>query len=111
MKKYCIFLCLFIILLLCGCSEDSDESKSANGYCPFQLEGKTLLLRNNDATIKLSAEHFKSGVVVNNVTVDYEKYPPSYSYVITNKCYLTLFCPCIITFVRNSIIFSCTTNP
>ena len=85
MKKYCIFLCLFIILLLCGCSEDSDESKSANGYCPFQLEGKTLLLRNNDATIKLSAEHFKSGVVVNNVTVDYEKYPPSYSYVITNK--------------------------
>lgn len=46
MKKYCIFLCLFIILLLCGCSEDSDESKSANGYCPFQLEGKTLLLRN-----------------------------------------------------------------
>lgn len=82
MKKYCIFLCMFIIL--CGCSEDSDENKAANGYCPIQLEGKTLMLRNNDATIKLSAEHFKSGVVVNNVTVDYEKYPSSYSYTITN---------------------------
>lgn len=82
MKKYYIILCAFIIL--CSCSEDSDENKADNGYCPIQLEGKTLILRNNDATIKLSAEHFKSGVVINNVTVDYEKYPPSYSYAVTN---------------------------
>lgn len=82
MKKYCIFLCMFIIL--CGCSEYPDENRSANGYCPIQIKGKNLVLRNNDATIKLSVEHFKSGVVINNVTVDYAKYPLSYSAAVTN---------------------------
>ena len=30
-------------------------------------------------------EHFKQGVSVNNVTVDYDKYAPSYSYTVTGK--------------------------
>lgn len=86
-------LCRITFLLLtaaffgCGGDSDSDDEMN-NGYTPLQIVGKTLILKNTDGSTKLSATHLsESGVTINNVTVDYAKYPPSYSYstTITNK--------------------------
>lgn len=77
------FLLLTVALSACGGDSDSNDEIN-NGYTPLQIVGKTLVLKNTDGTTKLSAKHLsESGVTINNVTVDYAKYPPSYSYSIT----------------------------
>lgn len=85
MKTTNLFLGITFLLfaaVLNGCSGDSDsDDEVSNGYTPSQIVGKTLVMKNNDGSVKLSAEHIsESGVLVNNVTIDYDKYPPSYAY-------------------------------
>lgn len=80
---------LLLTVTLYSCGGDSDSNNEiSNGYTPQQIVGKTLVLKNKDGSIKLSAKHLsESGVTIDNVTIDYAKYPPSYSYSIasTNK--------------------------
>lgn len=77
---------LLLTAVLYSCSGDSEsEGEVNNGNTPSTIVGKTLVLKNSDGSVKLSAEHLsESGVVVNNVTIDYAKYPPSYSYSATS---------------------------
>ena len=85
MNKTCYYFFLWMCFILCSCGDESDNTSTDYGNCPDQQDGKSLVLKNDDGTIKLSADHFKSGVTINNVTVDYDKYPPSYSYTIINR--------------------------
>ncbi len=85
MNKLCYYFFLWMCFILWSCNDESDNTNTDDINCPNQLDGKSLVLKNDDGTIKLSADHFKSGVTINNVTIDYNKYPPSYSYTIINK--------------------------
>ena len=80
--------CCLISLLSCG-EENTNEEVGTNrisgGYAPENIINKTLVLKNKDGSVKLDNEHFKQGVSVNNVTVDYDKYAPSYSYTVTGR--------------------------
>ena len=81
--QYCL-----ISLSSCGGEDSNDEVGTngiAGGYAPENIINKTLVLKNKDGSVKLDNEHFKQGVSVNNVTVDYDKYAPSYSYTVTGK--------------------------
>ena len=80
----------FFSLIFTACGGDSSkESDSVYGYAPKDLQNKTLILKNKDGSILLDNRHFFSEVSVNNVTVDYVKYPPSYSYTATSYNHAT----------------------
>ena len=95
-----IFTFLFILSMclisLTSCSSDSGTDEESQGFAPGQLKGKTLILIKSGGGIFLSADHLgDSGVSINNVTVDYGKYAPSYSYSIvgTNKATKVTYIP------------------
>ena len=76
---------ILIILFLYSCSSDSDDTESlGNELLPKELVGKTLVMKRNDQ-VYLSATHYKDGAVINSHTVDYEKYPPKYTYTRTSS--------------------------
>lgn len=85
-----LLLCVTSLLLLSSCGGDDKNDDvwtngATNGYAPENIINKTLVLKNKDGSVKLDNEHFRQGVSVNNVTVDYSKYPPSYSYTVTGR--------------------------
>ena len=87
-----VILGTLIVFLFSACSDNSDENAS-RGYAPGNIVGKTLELKSSKGTIYLSAEHLnETGVSLNNVTIDYIEYPPSYSYETTenNRAYYYL---------------------
>ena len=89
-----LFLSLCVITLY-SCSDDQDsyrsngqESESAQqlGYAPINIVDKTLDFTNQSGKLYLSVTHFEdSGVIVNNSTIDYAKYPPTYAYQTVSK--------------------------
>ena len=71
-----------IFVTLGSCSDDSDSGSS--GYAPRNISGKTLVLKKSSGSVYLSTDHLnESGVLINNVTVNYSKYAPSYTYTKT----------------------------
>ena len=71
-----------IFVTLGSCSDDSDSGSS--GYAPRNISGKTLVLKKSSGSVYLSTDHLnESGVLINNVTVNYSKYAPSYPYTKT----------------------------
>lgn len=79
-----ILMLQLCIMILCSCNSESDNERTDNGLAPGEIVGKTLILKNKDGSIKLSAEHLnESGILINNITINYNKYPPSYSYSTT----------------------------
>lgn len=88
---YVILGALYIVWFS-ACSDNLDENAS-RGYAPGNIVGKTLELKSSKGTTYLSAEHLnETGVSLNNVTIDYFEYPPSYSYETTgnNRAYYYL---------------------
>lgn len=78
--------CCLIPLSSCDEEAENDEAGTVGvvgAYAPKDIINKTLVLKNEDGSVKLDNDHFKQGVSVNNVTVDYDKYAPSYSYTVT----------------------------
>ena len=109
MKLIRLFLFMLCIVTFCSCGKSSElESESENevskGFAPADIIGKTLVLKKSAGTTYLSTEHLdESSVIVNNQTIDYTKYPPSYSYEtiknnealyylqVTKKTYVPLY--------------------
>lgn len=109
MKLIRLFLFLLSVVTFCSCSksadiESGDGNEGAKGFAPGNIVGKTLVLKKEAGTTYLSTEHLdESSVLVNNQTVDYTKYPPSYTYEtiknnealyclqVTRKTYIPLY--------------------
>lgn len=80
-----------IFVTLGSCSDDSDSGSS--GYAPRNISGKTLVLKKSSGSVYLSTDHLnESGVLINNVTVNYSKYAPSYTYTKTVMTRQTIIC-------------------
>lgn len=81
--KLSVLSALFVIAASCGGdSDDSLMSGSGSGLAPDNLTGKTIVFTTSAGSQLISVEHLSSsGLVVNDATVDYAKYPPSYRYV------------------------------
>ena len=107
MIRLCLFMLCIVAFISCGKSSEL-ESESGNevskGFAPGDIIGKTLVLKKDAGTVYLSTEHLdESSVLVNNQTVDYAKYPPSYTYEaiknnealyclqVTKKTYIPLY--------------------
>ena len=54
MNKTCYYFFLWMCFILCSCGDESDNTSTDYGNCPDQLDGKSLVLKNDDGTIKLS---------------------------------------------------------
>ena len=71
------FVLSFCMIVLCACGDSEDEY----GFAIGDIVGKTLILTKDNGNVYLSVDHLTdSGLIVNTGTIDYGKYPPSYSY-------------------------------
>ena len=71
-------------LLLCNCSEgDEGEMQGGRGHAPSSIIGKILVFKKSNGDVYLSTNHLtESNVLVTSNEVDYELYPPYYTYMI-----------------------------
>ena len=84
-KIFSILLFSIFYLALPGCGDDDTEKSldgnPNSGLAPSSLKGTTLVFTSSSGSQLMSISHLsESGLIMNDKTIDYAKYPPSYSY-------------------------------
>ncbi len=118
-----IVLIFIFLLFVSSCADGGGNGNNNNsldilqGIVPADIINKKLEMTRNGATY-LSVTHFRDGALINNQTVDYEKYPPKYTYTrlskTTAKYHLEVmrktYIPLYGTYTYNKFIFDYTLN-